>query len=44
MALLEEIRASVIDGDAERAKELTKQALDEDISPTELLNGWMISS
>ena len=42
MQLLDDIRASVIDGQYERCEELTRQALDQNVSPSEILNGGLI--
>jgi 5-methyltetrahydrofolate--homocysteine methyltransferase len=40
--LLDDIRACVIDGQWERSRELTQQALDQNLSPSEILNGALI--
>lgn len=42
MQLLDEIRACIIDGQWERSEELTKQALEQSLSPSDVLNGALI--
>ena len=42
MRLFDDIRASVIDGQFERSEALTRQALDQNVSPSEVLNGALI--
>lgn len=44
MKFLEDIRASVIDGQAERAERLTRQALDENVRPATILNEALVSA
>ena len=42
MQLLDDIRTAVIDGQWEKSEKLTRQALDQNLPPSEILNGALI--